>query len=463
MTKADKNKEISKALRATKEKRKNQICRVFEVKLDESHFSKGTMKNIERIFLEGKWYRNHAIAQENIREVSDKLDVVQVKVKDKFEDRAIKILSSHMKQSVLAQIKDDIIGLSKKKKRGSKIGKLKFKNRCDSINLKQFGNTYQVKGNKIKIQNIGQWIRVNGLSQVDGHEIANAKLIQKPSGYYLKITCYLDKEIAIEQEKEKEYKLGIFKKPQGGGDFGILNQITFSNGIEVNYGIEVSTKKMKKICRRLSNKDKARVEENQKIRDENKNSKSEKDKKQENKRRTNNYREQNVKLKREYEKTNNQKKDISNKILNVIKTEYDLFGYQNDNLRGWQRIWGRRMLNTAIGGIMTGLKKSSTSVEIDRFAPTTKGCPMCNHKQNITLAERIFKCDQCGYTKPRDWKSAEDIQSRAIKLVGAERIELTPVEMQTSTRRIFERLNAVSRVRASFVVDAGSPVPLGMG
>ncbi len=429
MNKADKNKNISKSIRTTKEKRQHQICSVFEVKLDESHFNKNTMNNIDRMFLEAKWYKNHVLAQDGTQYVSDKLKEVQIKFKNQFENRQIKILSSQMKQSIIGQIKNDIIGLSKKKKNGKKNGRLKFKSKCNSINLVQFGKTFKIKDNKIKIQNIKQWIRVNGLNQIDGYEVANAKFIKKPSGYYLHITCYIDKEKANEIQKKKEYKLGIIKKQQGAGDFGILNQITFSNGIEVKYQVDVASNKIRKL-HKISN----RKQNNSK----------------------NKYKSNN-KLRKKYEKTNNQKKDISNKVLNIIKTEYDLFGYQNDNLNGWQRIWGRRMLNTAIGGIMTGLKKSTTSVEVDRFAPTTKECPICHHKQNITLAERIFKCDKCDYTRHRDLKSAEDILNRSIELVGAERIEFTPAEMKTSTHRIFERLNAIPRVRASFVEEAESP------
>jgi putative transposase len=367
---SDKKNSISNSLKATRVKRVHQDCKVFEVKIDYSHLSKSTRENLKRLFLEAKWLYNYALAQENCFAVSDKTEKLQVKVKDIFEDRELKIISSQMKQSVLNGLQQNIVNLSKAKKKNIKVGRLKFISGYDSIELKQFGNTYRIKNDKrIKIQGIKQEIRVRGLEQIKGYECANAKLIRKASGYYLKITCYRDK-----QEK-------IINKKQVGIDLGILNQITLSNGIEIKYQVPVAAKKLRRLSRRLSHKEEHKS----------------------------NWYKSKRKLNKQYEQYNNQKSDIKNKLLNVLKTEFGLIAYQNDCLRGWQRIWGKRMLNTAIGGITAELKKLPTSVEVDRFFASTKECPVCQHRQNIGLAERIFKCDNCGFEKHRDWKSADCI------------------------------------------------------
>lgn len=89
-----------------------------------------------------------------------------------------------MKQSIVDSVKQNIFNLSKAKKKGLKVGKLRFKKECNEINLKQFGHTYSIRGkNKIRIEKIGVLV-VNELEQVnlDEVEFANAKLIQKPSG-----------------------------------------------------------------------------------------------------------------------------------------------------------------------------------------------------------------------------------------------------------------------------------------
>ena len=418
--KDSKKNKIKASLTATKEKRKGQVCKVFEVKVVENHLSKSTKENLNRIFLEAKWLYNFALSQEDIFSVSDKIDKVQVKVKDVFEERELKILGSQMKQAVLDQLKQNVYALAKKKKQGRKVGRLKFTSVLGSINLKQFGTTYRINKNYICVQGIKQKLRVRGLEQTNGYEIANAKLIKSASGYYFKITCY----------KEKLADKVKSRKPQLGIDLGVKTQLTLSNGIEIKYRIEASAK-MRRECQQASGKllgSKNRYKANQKIA-------------------------------KSYEHLNNKKKDVSNKVVSVLKDETSLISFQNDNISGWQCIWGRRMFNTALGGITTGFRKTpTTTVEVDRFFASTKQCPCCSNKQSVSLDERIFACKVCGYTKHRDWKSADMILDAGIIKIGAERIELTPAESESSTQSILNRLRAIPNVRASLLVDAGSPL-----
>ena len=37
---------------------------------------------------------------------------------------------------------------------------------------------------------------------------------------------------------------------------------------------------------------------------------------------------------------------------------------------------------------------------------TTKGCPCCGRSNTLSLGDRIFVCDGCGYTAKRDDKAA---------------------------------------------------------
>ena len=148
-----------------------------------------------------------------------------------FETREINILSAQMKQSVVDSAKNNVCNLSKAKKKGLKVGRLRYKKECNEINLKQFGKTYKIKDkNRIHIQNIGV-LTVNGLEQInlDEVEFANAKLIKKPSGFYINITIYSNKQPEAQAEKEV---IGL--------DMGIKDQLTFSNGVKVNFYSEES-------------------------------------------------------------------------------------------------------------------------------------------------------------------------------------------------------------------------------
>lgn len=82
-------------------------------------------------------------------------------------------------------------------KRGyQKFGNLQFKSELNSIPLQQYGQTYNFKSeNKVKIQGIHGKVRFRGGHQlVNVDEYANANLLKKPDGYYLKVTCYINKD-----------------------------------------------------------------------------------------------------------------------------------------------------------------------------------------------------------------------------------------------------------------------------
>lgn len=198
----EKNLKIKGTLRATKERRSQMDCRVFSVKVQENRLSRAKEEKLNRCFLEAKWLRNVVVATETLS--LEDTSSVQVKVKDKFETREISNLSSQMKQSVVDSVKTDVYNLSKAKKKGLKVGRLQYKHECNEINLKQFGNTYKIKShNKINVQNIGVLV-VNGLEQInlDEVEFANAKLIKKPSGFYIHLTVYMKKQPQPETSKE---------------------------------------------------------------------------------------------------------------------------------------------------------------------------------------------------------------------------------------------------------------------
>lgn len=186
----ERNRKIRENGKATRERRSQMDCRVISAKIQENRLSRAKLEKLKRCFLEAKWLSNAVIASEML--TLEDTSVVQVKVKDTFENRSINTLSVQMKQSVVDSVKTNVCNLSKAKKAGLKVGRLQFKKECNEINLKQFGKTYKLKShNKISVQNIGILV-VNGLEQInlDEVEFANAKLIQKPSGFYINITTY---------------------------------------------------------------------------------------------------------------------------------------------------------------------------------------------------------------------------------------------------------------------------------
>jgi putative transposase len=57
----------------------------------------------------------------------------------------------------------------------------------------------------------------------------------------------------------------------------------------------------------------------------------------------------------------------------------------------------------------------SESVFADRFFPSSKMCSQCGHiNTDLTLAQRIFICDECGFTLDRDYNASLNLRQVAV-------------------------------------------------
>ena len=299
----EKNRKIRENGKATRERRSHMDCCVISVKIQENRLSKSKLEKLKRCFLEAKWLYNAVVATETL--TLENTSTVQVKVRDGFETKEIKNLSAQMKQSVVDSAMANIFNLSKAKKSGLKVGKLQFKKECNEVNLKQYGHTHAVKGkNKIRIEKIGVLV-VNGLEQInlDEVEVANAKLIQKPSGFYINITTYSKKQPQLETSKEV---IGL--------DMGIKDQLTFSNGVKVNFYLEES-EQLKGLMRKLSRQVKG----------------------------SNQYKQTLARIKRIFEHQGNKKNDVVNKLNHVLRQNY-IVCFQDELLSQWKRKRSKRNL-----------------------------------------------------------------------------------------------------------------------
>jgi putative transposase len=411
-----------------------QDCKVFEVKIVKSKLSKTSLNNMNTLFKEAKYFYNFCLSHDNLDLIDTKVKSVPVKVLDKFEDRKLSILPGQSKQSIKSKMFSNIKALSSLKKKGKKVGKLKFKSFLHSIPLVQHGMTYKIDFNtsRVKIQNIKQKLKVSGLSQIPKNiELANASLIKRCSDFYLHITTFSNKI----EKFITETSVGI--------DFGCSTQLTLSNGIKIEYQVPIS-KRLKRLDRKITKKN--RKKSNNKFKDQ-------------------------IKREKEYNKLNNKKKDIRNKIVHVLTNNFKYICFQDENLKEWQSgNHGKKIQNANLGGIIRDLKnKSHTPIEVNKFFPSTQLCPKCGCKNKLELKDRIYKC-KCGYKKDRDIHAAKNIELEGMKdkkipvsnkitnkyKIPVERRELKTEERNTSTTHIFDLLKKINGVRASNLVESVS-------
>ena len=399
---------IKDSLKSTKERRKTQIIRVFEMKINCHHTSKETFEKLNNCFKQAKWIYNDMLNFGNVKGNDIfKYEYVDHKTVTRFDKNGNKVkenidLAVVFHRGIVKQVKTNVSNLSKAKKKGIKVGALKYVSEINTIPI--ISGYIKIKDKKhITIPSFKD-LCVYGLEQLDkynDYEIADGKLIRKADGYYIKIS------ICINKDYFKSKKIG----KSVGLDFGIRKNITTSDGEKFNCNVPES-EQLKFLQKQLH-------------------------KKQEGSKRYYRLRNQ---IRREYEHLSNKKMDEANKLVHYLKTNNDIIYFQDEQIANWMKkkrnkhlSFGKQIHNSYLGKVKTKLiylEKEEKSFKISKWCTTTKFCPICGCLNDIGSSE-IYTCE-CGYTMDRDVHAAQN-----VKLFGstkrAECLEQASVEILSNT------------------------------
>ncbi len=95
---------------------------------------------------------------------------------------------------------------------------------------------------------------------------------------------------------------------------------------------------------------------------------------------------------------------------------YDVMYFETLNLRGMQRMWGRKIGDLAFADFLKKLQwvvkqRGKRVYQIDQWEATSKTCYTCGtKKEKLGLHERIFECEYCGHVLDRDHNAALNIK-----------------------------------------------------
>lgn len=126
-----------------------------------------------------------------------------------------------------------------------------------------------------------------------------------------------------------------------------------------------------------------------------------------------------LKLALTHERVANKRKDFFFKLAHELCKEYDYIAIEDLNLKGMQRMWGRKVSDVAYGEFVSILKHiaskyKTTICKVDRFAPTTKACHVCGSITELSLKDREWTCPDCGTHHDRDINAAINIRNIAF-------------------------------------------------
>ena len=400
---------ISNSLKATKERRKNQSIKVIELKVNCHHTSKEDFEKIYDIFKQCKYVYNDMLSFGEIEnndifsyEYNDHKTIIRFdKDRNKIEEKLD--LNSVYHRGMVKQVKTNISNLSKAKKKGHKVGRLRYVSEINSVSI--ITGFIKIKDkNHIGIPSFKN-LCVYGLEQLNGltdYEIADGKLVNRPSGIYVLLTVCINKKEKISKQKTNK-SVGL--------DFGTRKDIATSDGEIFDCNVQ-ENEYLKFLQEQLHRKVKGSKRY---------------------------YRLRNQILK-EYEHLCNKKTDMSNKLISHLKKDYDMIYFQDENIKSWKKkkrhnkklSLGKQIQSSFLGRVKTKLKeleKEDKAFMISKWVPTTKFCQKCGSLNDIGDNE-TYSCP-CGYSEDRDFHA-----SKNVKLFGstkrAECLEQASVETTSS-------------------------------
>ncbi len=129
-------------------------------------------------------------------------------------------------------------------------------------------------------------------------------------------------------------------------------------------------------------------------------------------------------LVRKYEDISNQRRDWFWKLAHELTDKFDVLCFETLNLKGMQRLWGRKISDLAFGEFLQILewvakKKAKLVVYISRWYPSSKTCFNCNHVlESLDLSVREWRCPSCQSVNGRDENAAKNICAVGASTAG---------------------------------------------
>ena len=202
--------------------------------------------------------------------------------------------------------------------------------------------------------------------------------------------------VVVDSVDEPEIKVEMSRI--AGFDFGLKTFLTVSDGsqIESPQFLKQSLTAIKKASRQHSRKVKGSV----------------------------NRERARLSLVRKHEDVANRRSDWFWKLAHDLTDRFDVLCFETLNLKGMQRLWGRKISDLALREFLQILgwvaqKKGKLTAYIDRWYPSSKTCFECSHVlKELDLSVREWRCPSCQSINGRDENAAKNIQAVGASTVG---------------------------------------------
>lgn len=274
------------------------------------------------------------------------------------------------------------------KTRRKKINRPCFKKKSGNQSYRLPNQKFSIKEDKIRLERIG-WIKmVVDRSIPNDSKILSCTISMNCCGQYF-VSILVD--VAIQPKRKTGKSIGI--------DLGLKSFATLSDGIIVD-NIKFFREKQSEIAevqKHLSRKVKG----------------------------SNRYRKNKLRIARLHNKVANRRNHFLHNVTTYLVNNYDIICIEDLNASGMlsNHKLAKAISDTSFYQFRSMLEYKckwyeKSLVVIDRFYPSSKTCSNCGwKKEDLTLSDRIFKCEKCGIEIDRDLNAALNIERVGVDIL----------------------------------------------
>lgn len=276
---------------------------------------------------------------------------------------------------------------------GKKTGFPKFKSKKHlhksyTTNNQEASNAIRIKNNSIRLPKVGFVKFIQHRQLKDGEKIKSCTITMMASGkYYVSVLV----EGAVEVETIRPTAIKII-----GLDFSMTELCVSSTGEKANYP-------------RYYREDEARLHSLSRILSRKKKG-------------SNNHYKARVRLARWHEHIANRRRDFLHKLSYKFAQAYDAIIVEDLNMHTMSQAlnFGKSVTDNGWGMFQNFveyklLDRGKQFIKIDKWFPSSKMCSNCSAiKDELSLSERVYHCQPCGYISDRDINAAVNIRTAGM-------------------------------------------------
>jgi putative transposase len=315
--------------------------------------------------------------------------------KAKLEFLELKTVNAQVLQQVLRKLETAFVDMRRK---GAGFPRFKNQYRMRSYVYPQLGKAQFLRGNQIKLPQLGWLEYVKSREIPDGFVVKQVRIVRKASGYFVMMT--LECDVFVPDVMPHGHPVGI--------DLGLDKFVATSEGFVIDRPRFLSSlhRQLKLLQRRLQAKQKG----------------------------SNNRHKLNRKIARLHQRISDTRKDWHFKLAHKLcdsealatpgASGAGMIFVEDIDFRVWAKgMFSKHTLDAGFGQFINLLqwvcwKRGVYFALVDKDY-TSQVCPQCDsHTGKKELSVRIHSCPECGYTVHRDVAAAQIVRNRGISGVG---------------------------------------------